>query len=70
MELDAFSKRILEKIKNKEDLDYNEIQAIERLLWLSSFMDHILDIQIGLKPNDLDLEFVKKRNINENTVSG
>ena len=70
MELDAFSKRILEKIKNKEDLDYNEIQAIERLLWLSSFMDHILDIQIGLKPNDLGLEFVKKRNINENTVSG
>ena len=70
MELDAFSKRTLEKIKNKEDLDYNEIQAIERLLWLSSFMDHILDIQIGLKPNDLGLEFIKKRNINENTVSG
>ena len=70
MELDVFSKRTLEKIKNKEDLDYNEIQAIERLLWLSSFMDHILDIQIGLKPNDLGLEFIKKRNINENTVSG
>lgn len=70
MEMDAFSKRILEKIKNKEDLDYNEIQAIERLLWVSSFMEHILDIQIGLKPNDLGLEFIKKRNINENTVSG
>lgn len=70
MELDAFSKRTLEKIKNKEDLDYNEIQTIERLLWLDSFMEHILDIQIGLKPNDLGLEFIKKRNINENTVSG
>lgn len=54
-----YGKPILDKIKNKEDLTLREMQVIERLLLLSSIYDDLLDIQIGLRPNDYNLEYVK-----------
>lgn len=59
--MSEFEKRIFEKIKNKESLDFNELQMIERLLYLASFHEELLNIQIGLNENELGLEFVAKK---------
>ena len=59
--MSEFEKRLFEKIKNKEGLDFNELQFIERLLYLASMHEHILNIQLDLIDNDIDLEFTHKR---------
>lgn len=59
--MNEFEKRLFEKIKNKEDLEFNELQFIERLLYLASMHEHILNIQIDLTDNDIGLEFIRKR---------
>lgn len=56
-----FEKRFFEKIKNKEDLNFNELQCIERLLYLSLMHEHILNIQLDLESNDLGVEAIRKR---------
>ena len=57
--MSGFEKGILEKIKNKEDLSFNEMQTIERLLTLHSVYNELLSIQIGLYSNNYELEYVK-----------
>lgn len=59
--MSEFEKRLFEKIKNKEDLDFNELQFIERLLYLASMHERILNIQLDLIDNDIGLEFTRKR---------
>lgn len=59
--MSEFEKRLFEKIKNKEDLDFNELQFIERLLYLASMHERILNIQLDLIDNDIGLEFIRKR---------
>ncbi len=51
---------IFDKIKNQEKLDYDELQAIERLLRLQSLHDELLNTQIGVVPNKLNLEYADK----------
>ena len=59
--MNEFEKRLFEKIKNKEDLDFNELQFIEKLLYLASIHERILNIQLDLIDNDLGLEYTRKR---------
>jgi hypothetical protein len=45
----SFEYKLFQKIKNREELNFNEIQWIERLLTLSEVNEEILNEQIGLK---------------------
>ena len=55
-----WEQKLFDKIKNQEKLDYNELQAIERLLRLQSLHDELLNTQIGIVPNKLKLEYADK----------
>lgn len=55
-----WEQKLFDKIKNQEKLDYNELQAIERLLRLQSLHDELLNTQIGIVPNKLNLEYADK----------
>lgn len=56
-----FEKKLFDKIKNKENLDYNELQCIERCLVMHKIYLEILSSQVGLLENKYDLEFVEKQ---------
>jgi hypothetical protein len=43
-----FEYKLFQKIKNKDELKYNELLWIERLLSLSELNEEILNRQIGL----------------------
>ena len=53
-----FERNLFEKIKNKDDLSYSELQYLERVLYMTSFWNHLLSIQINIEKNDLDLQYV------------
>lgn len=55
-----WEQKLFDKIKNQEKLDYNELQAIERLLRLHSLHNELLNTQIGIVPNKLKLEYADK----------
>lgn len=55
-----FERNLFEKIKNKDDLSYSELQYLERVLYMTSFWNHLLSIQINIEKNDLDLQYVSK----------
>ena len=48
MKEESFEYKLFQKIKNREELEFNEIQWIERLLTLSEVNEEILNEQIGL----------------------
>lgn len=51
-----YSKNLMDKIRNKEDLTPNEIMTIERSLRLYEINEDILNYQIGLdKDNKYEL---------------
>ena len=52
-----FEQRLFNKIKNKEELDYDELQCIERCLRMHSLYIELLNTQIGVVPNNLKLEY-------------
>lgn len=59
--MNEYARKLFEKIKDKEDLSFNEMETLERMLVLFSIYDDLLDIQIGIKDNVYDLEYVKSR---------
>lgn len=59
--LGGFENQLFEKIKRCEKLDFNELQCIERLLYMSSTWNHLLNIQCEVVDNDLELEFVVEK---------
>lgn len=58
--MNDFERNLFEKIKNKEDLSYSELQYLERVLHMTSLWNHLLNIQIDIEKNDLDLQYVSK----------
>ena len=56
----GFEKILFDKIKNKENLDYNELQCIERCLVMHKIYQDLLTSQLGLLENKYNLEFVDK----------
>lgn len=51
-----YSKKLMDKIRNKEDLTSNEIMTIERSLRLYEINEDMLNYQIGLdKDNKYEL---------------
>lgn len=58
--LNGFEKELFDKIRNKEDLDFNELQYLERMLYIGQIWDKILNIQVGVSPNTLGLIFPEK----------
>lgn len=59
--LGGFESQLFEKIKRCEKLDFNELQCLERLLYMSSTWNHLLNIQCKVVDNDLELEFVVEK---------
>lgn len=57
----TFTKTLFKKIKNKEDLDYNELQYIERSLLMQEIYTETLNMQLGFTENTFGLEVVDKR---------
>lgn len=59
--MNEYEKSLFKKIKNKEDLDYDDLQYLERVLYMTSVWGHVLNVQLGLAENDIGLENVDKR---------
>lgn len=57
----TFTKTLFKKIKNKEDLDYDELQYIERSLLMQEIYTETLNMQLGFTENTFGLEVVDKR---------
>lgn len=62
-----WEQQLFDKIKNQEKLDYNELQAIERLLRMHSLYNDLLNIQVGVVENHLNLEYADKSRTKERT---
>jgi len=58
--MNDFAKRVFQKIKDKQDLDYCELQFIERAFVLQSVQEELLNQQLGITPNTFNLENVDK----------
>lgn len=52
----SFEYKLFQKIKNRKELEFNEIQWIERLLTLSEVNEEILNEQIGLNQKTRNLK--------------
>ncbi len=59
-----FRDRILTKIKNKEDLSYEEMQCLEIALTLKTCYDNILDVTLGFGTKE-DNEYFEMNYISE-----
>lgn len=47
-----YSKKLMDKIRNKEDLELNELMTIERSLRLYEVNEDMLDYQIGINDDN------------------
>lgn len=56
----SFYFNLFEKIKNREELGFRELQTVERLLNVAEYEEELLDIQIGVEDNKYNLEYVKE----------
>lgn len=66
--LGGFENQLFEKVKRCEKLDFNELQWLERMLYMSSTWNHLLNIQCEVVDNDLGLEFaVEKKSTKTNS---
>lgn len=59
--MDEYAKKLLEKIKNKEDLDYDDCQLLERSLYMVSVWNTVLNVQLGFEKNTIGLHYVDDR---------
>lgn len=53
-----YSKNLFNKIRNKEDLTYVELQYIERALTLKEIDKIISNMQVGIDSNEFNLELI------------